>query len=125
MILSFGGGSPFSFPLDSNNDHLNNQFPLSKAGPTSAHFFCSAISSKGPFNKRSCHLKQYNFFRGLDDVTVAACMSSFCFFDGKSSSQGSSRQETGKKVASLQDTFINNLFRRGRWTNTLLASNVL
>ncbi|KAK9704994.1 hypothetical protein RND81_07G025500 [Saponaria officinalis] len=139
MKLGFGGGgSPFPFNNSYGTSNQQPWLPLSTVSATSAHLFTTAISLplrrsfhrrfslllrssiKGVYGRQESHVKQFSFSGRLSDDLSAACASCLCFFNGKSSSHGS-----GMEGSSSHETSSNSLFRRGRWTNVLLAINVL
>lgn len=113
-------------------------FPLSKTGPTPAHLVTTAVSLrlgdllhsrvsfllrssvKGILSKRGHILQQYTFAQWSNDAISATCSSCLCFFDGNSG-----KKETRNEGSSSQEMSRNRSFLRGRWTNVLLAINVL
>ncbi|KAL9229314.1 hypothetical protein vseg_004796 [Gypsophila vaccaria] len=77
-------------------------------------------SIKGVYRRQDSCLKQFSFSDRLSDGLSAACTSCLCLFNGNSSGQ-----ESGIGGSSSYKTSSNSLIPRGRWTNVLLAINVL
>uniref|UniRef100_A0A7C8YTJ2 Uncharacterized protein n=1 Tax=Opuntia streptacantha TaxID=393608 RepID=A0A7C8YTJ2_OPUST len=132
-------------PHCSGNGH--GWFPLSKKGstPTPAYLLTTTVSLSlgrmlhrhllhcrislldtcsltvaGIFKQKSHNLRQFNLLQWSNDAISAACSSCLCFFGGNPS-----RKETRAEGGSSQEISRRSPSSQRRWTNVLLAVNVL
>jgi len=83
-------------------------------------FIDRVLGLQGIFKQKSHNLRQFNLLQWSNDAISAACSSCLCFFGGNPS-----RKETRAEGGSSQEISRRSPSSQRRWTNVLLAVNVL